>query len=100
MNLTKKLDRSQCMDYIQRNEATVKMLYITKNLTAKVVAEKLNIHHGPVWAKALLDHFGAKGMGKGGARQGSGNKRGIKFCPTCNKKLTPGHECELETGNK
>lgn len=81
------------MTYIKDNEAAVKQLYITKDLTARLVAERLNIHYDTVWQKALNSHFGAKGKGKGGARLGSGNKRGTKFCPNCGKKLGKGHEC-------
>lgn len=87
MNLTKKLSYSEAMDFIERNKAAVKLFYITKNLTARITAEKLNVHYDANWQKALLRTFGEKGAGLGGARQGAGNKKGIKFCENCRKSI-------------
>lgn len=87
MNLTKKFTYSQAVQFIESNKATVKRLYIGKDLTGRIVAEKLNISYSNSFQKALLRVLGAKGKGLGGARLGSGNKKGIKFCHVCRKKL-------------
>lgn len=36
-------------------------------------------------ARNRLCELAPKGMGRGGARPGSGNTKGIKFCKTCRK---------------
>ena len=75
MNLQKKFTYSEAVDYIQRNEALFKMLYIKKDMTARKVAENQNIGYDANFQKALLRVLGSKGKGLGGARAGSGQKK-------------------------
>lgn len=72
--------------YVLENIAVLKQLYLTQDLTARKVAEKMNVEYSALFQKALFKHIGPKGLGKGGARQGSGNKKGVKFCGTCRQK--------------
>jgi len=75
MNLRKFLTYTDCLDYVEQNKAVFKMLYIQQKMSAKKVAENQNIHFDNNFQKALLRVLGKKGMGKGGARVGSGQKK-------------------------
>lgn len=75
MLLKRFLDYSDALEYIQRNEALFKRLYITLDMTARKVAENQNLHYDNNLQKALLRTFGPKGKGHGGARPGSGQKK-------------------------
>lgn len=75
MALTRFLDYSAAVDYIEKYKLVFKKLYITNNLTARKVAENQNIHYDANFQKALLRVLGKKGMGLGGARIGSGQKK-------------------------
>lgn len=75
------------MDFVKANESAIKREYIKKDLTARKVAERMNVTHNKYWVKALYQHFGPKGKGWGGARPGSGNKKGIQFCGRCRKTI-------------
>lgn len=93
MGLRRKLSYSEMMDYIDKNKALFKKLFLADNMTAKKVAENQNIEFDQNFSKALMRSLGKKTDGHGGARVGSGNKKGTKFCPTCGKKWTAGHTC-------
>ena len=80
-------------DFIRNNSTTLKDLYFIKNLTARKVAENQNIFFDSRFARLLTEELGKKGMGLGGKRQGSGNKKGIKFCGTCRRKLEKDENC-------
>ena len=84
MNLTKFLSYSECLQHIEKNIKLFKDLYITKDLTARKVAENQNIFYDQNFQKALLRVCGNKGLGLGGKRQGLGNKKGT-FCMQCMK---------------
>lgn len=75
MLLKRFLTYADPLDHIQRNEALFRLLYVKQNLTARKVAESQNIHYDNNFQKALLRTFGPKGMGHGGARPGSGQKK-------------------------
>jgi len=75
MILKRFLEYSDALEYIERNEALFKRLYLTQNLTARKVAETQNIHYDNNFQKALLRVLGQKGMGMGGARAGAGQKK-------------------------
>ena len=66
---------SEALDYVTKNEAVFKLLYIKKDMTAKKVAENQNIFYDNNFAKALLRVCGKKGLGQGGARVGAGQKK-------------------------
>ena len=51
-------------------------LYHEKNMTAQEVAKRMNIKYDNNFQKALLRVCGSKGMGQGGKRKDSGNKKG------------------------
>lgn len=87
MNLRKKLTYKQAMEYCTTHLKTLEEMYLTNDMTARKVAENQNIHYDNNFQRALLRTVGRKGKGLGGARPGSGNKKGVKFCPTCKKKL-------------
>lgn len=87
MKLTKKLSYSEAIAYIDKNKSLLKSLYFDKDLTARLVAENQNIHYDQNWQKAILRVLGKKGLGLGGPRPGSGNKKG-KYCGKC-KALKP-----------
>ncbi len=76
MGLLKKMNYEQMKAYISSNIGLCKRLYITENYTAREVAEILKIVYDSNFQKALFRTFGAKGMGLGGERKGSGNKKG------------------------
>ena len=80
MQLSKKMTRYEFHCFLDKNEKQVKDLYLKKDLTARMVAERFNIHFEPHITKCLFRHFGAKGKGLGGARVNSGNKKGVIFC--------------------
>lgn len=92
MNLTKKLSYSEARDYIEKNKISLRKLYKEADATARKIAENQNIHYDSNFQKALFNVLGPKGKGLGGARHGSGNKRGTKFCPLCGKKMSATHE--------
>jgi len=94
MLLKKKLSYSESKILIESNRVKVKKWYLVENLTAGVIAERLNVEYSNNFQKALSRVFaGAKGHG--GAREGSGNKKGIEFCPTC-KKAKENCSCKKE----
>jgi len=85
----KKLDTYRDVeDYVQDNLTTIRQLYIKDDLTARKVAEKLNVQYTKFFARSLFRHCGAKGKGLGGKRQGAGNKKGIRFCGECRQTLS------------
>jgi len=95
MKVRKKINGSASIEkYILEREATFFELYMKKDLTARKVAENQNIAYNNNFQKALLRVFGTKGKGLGGSRQGSGNKKGIKFCGACRKVII---ECICKT---
>ena len=75
MILRKFLTYSDCEACIEQNKAVFKLLYITRDMTARKVAENQNIEYTPNFQKALLRVVGKKGLGLGGARIGSGQKK-------------------------
>lgn len=75
MMLKRFLDYAAAIDYIRKNEALFKRLYITQNMTARKVAENQNIQFDNNFSKALLRIFGKKTSGWGGSRPGSGQKK-------------------------
>lgn len=75
MALLRKLTYTEMVAYIEANQMLCKKLYHNSNLTAKEVAETLKIAYNSNWAKALFRVLGEKGLGLGGARQGSGQKK-------------------------
>lgn len=75
MLLKRFLTYSDALEHIERNEALFRLLYVKQNLTARKVAESQNIHYDSNFQKALFRTFGPKGMGHGGARVGSGQKK-------------------------
>ena len=87
MGIRKKFEsQSDIREWIRDNKTTLSRLYFDKNLTARKVAENQNIEFDRRFSKVLAEELGKKGMGLGGSRQGSGNKKGIKFCGKCRKK--------------
>ena len=86
MDLRKKLTYSEAKTLISQNIKLFKKLYISKNLTARKIAENQNIHFDNNFQKALLRVLGKKKAGWGGRRENSGNKKGIRFCKICKKK--------------
>lgn len=83
----KRMTQPQAVEHIEANLAVFKRLYITQDMTARKVAENQNIEFDQEFAKALFRVFGPKGKGLGGARLGSGNKRGVVLCSVCRKKV-------------
>lgn len=81
--------------WIRENESTLRFLYFDKNMTARKVAENQNVHFDQRFAKVLARELGKKGMGLGGMRIGSGNKKGVEWCdkPNCRKKKNSCQEC-------
>lgn len=77
MNLRKFLTYTDALDYIEQNRAVFKILYIQQGMTARKVAENQNIFYDNNFQKALLRVLGTKGVGKGGARLGSGQKKKV-----------------------
>lgn len=75
MALLRKMTYSEMVAYIEDNKILCKKLYISNDLTAREVAKTLQIDYNSNFAKALLVVLGQKGMGLGGARQGSGQKK-------------------------
>jgi len=73
--------------FVKENKARLSKLYIDKDLSARGLAERNNIFFDQNWAKALFRVLGSKNKGLGGARDGSGNKKGIRFCGVCKKQL-------------
>lgn len=82
----KKMTQTEAVEHIEKNKAIFRELYLKRDMTARKTAENQNIEYDEEFAKALFRVFGAKGKGKGGARLGSGNKKGVKFCGICRKK--------------
>ena len=74
MKLTKKLSYSEAIEEIESNRALYKMLYVTRGMTARKVAENQNIAYDNNFQKALCRVFPKK-MGWGGFRIGSGQKK-------------------------
>lgn len=85
MNLVKKMSYQDAIRFVKDNKNTIKKYYIKKDLTARKVAERLNVKYDNNFQKALFRGIGKKGKGHGGAREGSGNKKGVRFCPKCKK---------------
>lgn len=75
MLLKRFLSYTDALEHIERNEALFRLLYVKQNLTARKVAESQNTHYDANFQKALFRTFGPKGMGHGGARVGSGQKK-------------------------
>ena len=61
MILRKFLTYSDCEACIEQNKAVFKLLYITRDMTARKVAENQNIEYTPNFQKALLRVVGKKG---------------------------------------
>lgn len=81
MKIQRKLTYSEAVSEIQKNLSMYKKLYIERGMSAKKVAENQNIFPDNNWAKALCRLL-PKNMGHGGARQGAGNKKGIRLKKT------------------
>jgi rRNA maturation endonuclease Nob1 len=73
-------------NWIRANEAKIRTLYLEKDLTAKEVAEQMGVEYPDEFTKMLYALLGAKGKHWGGQRNGSGIKKGTKFCKQCGKK--------------
>lgn len=78
MGLIRVLEYWQIVEEIEKNLPLYKQLYHTKGLTARKVAENQNIQYDNNFQKALCRLL-PKNMGRGGARLGSGNKKGVKL---------------------
>lgn len=76
---------SDIISFITENKSELKKLYIDEDLTARIVASRVNVEYSNNFQKGLLRVIGPKGKGLGGSRQGSGNKKGIEFCGSCRK---------------
>jgi len=77
MKLRRKLTYSEAAALIERNVLLYKELYITRDLTARLVAENQNIEFDNNFQKALLRVCGSKGAGHGGSRVGAGKKKRV-----------------------
>lgn len=77
MGILRKLAYAEAMTEIEANLALYKQLYIKRGMTARKVAENQNIQFDANFSKAL-HRLLPKSMGHGGARVGSGNKKGWK----------------------
>lgn len=62
-----------------------KLLKKYQDSTGPEACKKLGVRYTS--ARTPLHTLAPKNMGHGGARPGSGNKKGIKLCPTCRKKI-------------
>jgi len=81
---TRKLKSTKDINaFVQDNEQQIKKLYLNKGMTARKVAERLNVEYTPAFQKACFRYIGPKGHGWGGSRPGSGNKKGVRFCGRC-----------------
>jgi len=81
MKLRRKLTYSEAAALIEANLPLFKDLYLTRDMTARKVAENQNIEYDNNFQKALLRYVGSKGAGHGGKRPGSGNKKGVRLGP-------------------
>lgn len=82
--------------WLRANEATVRRLYLQKDLTARKFAENQNVEYDKRFQKLLGELF-PKGKGHGGTRLHSGNKKGgIQFCGVCRKSVAPKKNCNCE----
>ncbi|MEM6699030.1 MAG: hypothetical protein AAF847_00120 [Bacteroidota bacterium] len=87
MDRRRKLNRKEFLYLVREERHLYENLYIRRDLTAKKVAENQNIHYESWVNKVLHQVFGNKGKGHGGRRANSGNKKNIKFCRGCKKKI-------------
>ena len=67
--------RQRIDSYVSENQGKIKALYITCNLTAKEVAEKIGVTYSQSWASSLHRIIGSKEMGHGGARKNAGRNQ-------------------------
>jgi hypothetical protein len=74
--------------YVILNKSDFCDLYIKKNLTAREVAEKMNVEFNNNLSKVLLRVCGKKSLGLGGKRLGSGMKKGTIRCKDCRRTLS------------
>ena len=87
--LTNILTFDAAVDYLfDQEEKTTKRLYLEKDMTAREVCKVMGLEkfYNPNMQKYFFRRLGAKGKAWGGARPGSGNKPGVKFCAVCRKK--------------
>ncbi len=87
-NLRKLKTYKEVHEFISGNRVLIGEMYLDKDMSARNIAENQNIHFTQNFATVLLRTFGKKGAGHGGARVGSGNKLGIRFCGSCRKTLS------------
>lgn len=87
MNLVKKLTYAEAVAFVNENDIQIKKYYLEKDLSARRVAERLNIFYDNNFQKALIRRIGKKEQGLGGARENSGNKKGVQWCKVCRKKI-------------
>lgn len=74
-------------NWIRANEAKIRTLYFKKDFTAKQLAEKMGVEYPDEFTKMLYAVLGGKGRTWGGQRNGSGIKKGTKFCKQCGLKV-------------
>lgn len=61
----------------------INLLEDYKKSTGPIACKKHGVDYKAV--RGLMSRYQPKGMGKGGKRSGSENKKGIKFCRKCKK---------------
>lgn len=94
MDKRKKLTRKEFNNLVRENMKLYKELYFNRDLTARQVAESQNILYEDWIPRVLYQVLGSKKKGYGGKRQNSGNKKGIRFCGGCRKKIK---DCKKST---
>lgn len=57
----------------------------SKGATAPELAREYNVTLSSL--RNPLSRYAPKGMGRGGSRKNSGNKKGVEFCAVCRKKV-------------
>lgn len=75
MSLKKVMSYTQMTEFLGENSVTAKDFYHKKNFTAKELAEHFSIIYNKNWQKACFRVLGQKGLGLGGERKGSGNRK-------------------------
>lgn len=80
------------IEALAQRDDTVKRLYLAQDMTAREVCTSLGIPYSTQVQKYLHREH-PKNKGHGGARPGSGNKKGIRFCGYCRRQLA---ECICE----
>lgn len=75
MSIKKVMTQADLSIFFGERSAEVKNLYITRNYTARQLADHYGIMFSPAFQKSCHNIIGPKGAGRGGARLGAGNKR-------------------------